>query len=154
MYNALIWKDKSGTLRTKATKQELIQRLSMLESLLHQMRLCDYYRDSARSYMDTANRMLRLGQKEHAEFLRDQARSEAGGYVSAREKLGRMLDTLHGKSAAPAAYTGYPPVFRDDGDVVCGRCEGSLGCNACGDMPDFCPSCGCRVDWNTEEKCL
>ena len=34
------------------------------------------------------------------------------------------------------------------GDVLCGRCGAELECDECGDMPEFCPECGAKLDYS------
>lgn len=34
------------------------------------------------------------------------------------------------------------------GEVICERCGFSLESNDCGDMPDYCPKCGAKLDWS------
>lgn len=38
------------------------------------------------------------------------------------------------------------------GDVLCGRCGAELECDECGDMPEFCPECGAKLDYSYYEK--
>lgn len=34
------------------------------------------------------------------------------------------------------------------GELLCGRCGYELECDDCGDMPDYCPECGAKLDWS------
>ena len=45
-----------------------------------------------------------------------------------------------------------PPVKNEKGMVYCGVCGVELSCNACGDMPDVCPSCYEGIDWTVFKK--
>lgn len=48
----------------------------------------------------------------------------------------------NGQKGADSAVT-----MDDQGVTHCGECGAEILCNECGDMPDFCPKCGKKLDY-------
>jgi hypothetical protein len=78
---------------------------------------------------------------EHMEELREFYRKY--GDVTEMDKApGTAADTVERDTAPALAYTD------DLGVARCGECGAELLCNGTGDMPDVCPACGRRLEYD------